>query len=41
MLLVVIIAGLGIAQVTALDKKIEEAQNLVKKLNVKSDIDIK
>ena len=41
MLLLVIIAGLGIAQVTALDKKIEEAENLVKELSLKSNIDFK
>ena len=30
-----------LAQVTALDKKIEDAENLVKDLNVKSDVDIR
>ena len=41
MLLFLIVVGIGIAQVTALDKKIEDAENLVKKLSLKSTIDIK
>ena len=43
MLFVSFIAGMAIAsaQVDALDKNIEEAENLVKKLSLKSDIDIK
>merc|ERR1719192_1455003 len=43
MLLVGLIAGIGLAmaKVNALEKNIEEAENLVKKLSLKTDIDIK
>ena len=43
MLLFGLIAGIGLAlaKVNALEKNIEEAENLVKKLSLQSDIDIK